>query len=693
MRKKYLNIIMCTSLLTLAGCSKEADIAVPDSAKHPITLSVGADAPQTRAVITDGTGKTLDAFKSPTDIWMVMQSDYVALSGNNSAPDDIDFKGSQTTTNCVTMGTTGDKTGTELKENVVNFTADNTRYWDDAHARSSRLSIWAIAVPNVTGDGAKWGSKAAGTWTATLDNDKTIAWEVPSAQNAESMKNKDLCFSNNITKTSETRDERMKYGTTTQYKFDQGKLIFYHALTKITIKLVEGKGFNTESTEDFTLDNITLNGFKLSGTFDVAQGLFTSQAASATAITTMAQKEKTAADMTLEALVMPGAQLGGESEAVSLSLDGNAFSVSSETLAASLRTALGVAENAAIPPLEAGKNYVFQFTINKTGIKVVATIAEWDKVEGTNFSPLIKITKVYGQERTEQNDFAKDFSFYLSESKTDSYVKGTDVTYHDNDKTYSLDTPLYWPNHSTHYFFRGIWPKVAETGTNVTPSNKVSASAITVENSAYSNGTYPSDLMFALPRDPQSVTCPHGKVVLDEGICATEGEVRMNFQYVMSQVEVILESDPFKVGKTDDSKVTLNDKATVEILGGYTTGSIALKDGVAAVGTKADWIMLGGVYNSETKKFDVNNAIVPQEIEGLEFRVKVDGGVDSNGNQTYDYYYATISEIKVEGQDITSWEPGKHYIYTLNITKTGIKITATLKDWIEVKSEGNHIWM
>lgn len=676
----YKYITLFASLLTFTGCSNEADIAISNADKHPIAFTVGADAPATRAVISDGTGKTLEAFTDATDIWMVMQSEYETL------PDDgLNFKGSHTTTNCVTMGTTGDVTASG-KENEVTFTSANTRYWDDAHARSSALSIWAIAVPGVTGDGAKWGSKTAGTWNATTET-KTLDWSVSSAQSVATVKAEDLCFSNNITKTSETRDERMKYGTTTRYKFDQGKLIFYHALTKITIKLVEGDGFNTTLTSDFTLDNITLNGFKLSGTFDVAQGEFTSTR-DVTAITSMSQVEKTAADMTLEALVMPGAQLGGTSEAVSLSLDGNAFSISSETLAASLRTALGVAENATIPALEAGKNYVFQFTVNKTGITVVATIAAWDKVEGTNYSPLINITEVYGQERTEQNNFAKDFSFYLSESKGDSYTKGTDVTYNSGDKSYSLDTPLYWPNHSTHYFFRGIWPKVAASGANVTPSDKVSSSAIAVENKAYSSGTYPSDLMLALPRDPDSKTCPHGNKVVDNGICATEGEVRMNFQYVMSWVEVNLSTNN---GGTN--AVVLDAETKVDIVGGYTEGSILFSDGSASLSTKADYPMSFSKFDSENTIVTFQDAIIPQSLgeglDALKFRITVKDGTTLDSYETV----LGIKDIEIGGNTIGKWEPGKHYVYNLYITKTGITVVATIKDWIKSSTASTTIWM
>lgn len=671
---KYITLF--ASLLTLAGCSDEADNAVSIADKHPIALTVGADAPVSRAVVTDGTGKTLEAFNDATDIWMVMQSEYKALSGDNSAPNDIDFKGSQTTTNCVTMGTTGAKTASN-KENVVNFTAANTRYWDDAHARSSALSIWAIAVPGVTGDGAKWGSKTAGTWNTTAET-KTLDWSVSAAQDETTVMAEDLCFSNNITKTSETRDERMKYGTTTQYKFDQGKLIFYHALTKITIKLVEGDGFNTISTSDFNLDNITLKGFKLSGTFDVAQGEFTSQAASATPITTMAQKEKTAADMTLEALVVPGTDLNGTlANAIAFSVDKSAFEVSAATLKEKLP--------AGFDKFEAGKNYVFTFTVNKTDIELTATIAGWDTVEGQNYAPKINITEVYGQEKTETNNFGKGFTFYRSLTQASGYAKGSDVTYTDADQSYSFVDQLYWPDHETHYFFRGIWPKVANDGT---PEAKVSASAVAVENVSYSGGSYPSDLMLGYPRKADGSSDETCKVhTTTSGICATEGEIRMNFQYVMSQVEVNLTTSE---GADAKNKVVFDSNTKVEIIGGYKEGAIMLENGVASFAgkSKADYTM-----NRAGSDIIYHDAIIPQTLGDMKFRITVTDP-DDNHSDSYETVLGIADIVMSDGSKISSWEPGKRYFYTLYITKTGIKVTATIKDWIEVKNDDPyHIWM
>lgn len=665
---------MSASLLSLAGCSNETDIAMSDADKHPIMLSAGSEMSGTRAVITDGTDKTLNAFAEATDIWMVMQSEYKALSGDNSHPGELDYKGNKATTNCVTMGTTGNETATGSKENVVNFTTANKRYWDDAHARSSALSIWALAVPGVTG------TKLAttGTWSATTGwcrpispvnpIDWTIDWTIPTEQTPATVKANDLCFSNNVGANA------MKFNPTTS-AFESGKLIFYHALSKITIILKEGEGFDKSSSSDFTLDNITLKGFKVNGTFDVVEGEFSSTGA-VTPITQMAQKQKTAADQTLEALVMPGTDLEGTlNDAISFSLDGNAFKVS----AATLKQKLIDGGATSFTNFEAGKNYVFTFTINKTDIDVTATIAGWQDITAADEAPMINVQTCYGEEGT---NFGKGFSFLRSTSLASGYANEATVSYAAS--KYTMSPLLYWPNHNIHYFFRGISPLISADGT---PTDKVTGTNIAVQNVAYSAGTYPSDLMLGYPRTTTE-TCPHSNVVATNGICATEGTIRMNFQYVMSRVQVILTTN-----ETDGAtnKVKFDEHTVMEIVGGYKEGVILLQDGSSSFDgkTSADYTM----HRKAASDVNYEDAVIPQSLDGLNFRITV---TDTDGNQDKYETVLGIKEIEVtEGgttKKINEWLPGKHYTYTLYITKTGVKVTATIKDWITA-SGGTSIWM
>lgn len=673
MRKKYLNIIMCTSLLTLAGCSKEESIDPFYNEQHPIELGVGVESPMTRSVVTDGTSKTLKAFTSPTDIWMVMKSDYVSLGSGHT---DLDFKGEQTSKYCVTMGTTGDKV-TDKEENVVNFDIANLRYWDDIHSRSSRLSVWALAVPNKKST-ALWSISGWNTSAAST----TKEWAITPTQTSSTIKDQDLCFSNNKADYSSNSgsDERMKFNISSPNAFDKGKLIFYHALTKITINLVEGAGFNNSSTDDFNIDNgVTLNGFNLSGKFDVATGEFTNQ--TGPTATTMACGDKTTTGYTLEALVMPGRDLSTTlADAVTFSIDKNKYTVSNETLLKALREKTDNGIGSDWTTMEAGKNYVFTFTIKMTDIKVTATVAEWENVTADVHEPKININEVYGQEGNQDINF----TLYRSTTKADGYLAKThaNVTYADG--AYTMSPQLYWPNHETHYFFRGIYPTVGTT--NGAPEANVTGSAITVANAAYNTGTYPSDLMLGYPRKADGSadeTCKVHTSTTTPGICATEGNIRMNFQYVMSQVEVKLTTT------TGDDKVVLDGNTTIQILNGYKSGSITLENGTATYteSDKGTYTFAGGTYA------DRLDAIIPQSLTNLKFKITVQ---DAGGHK--DSYEASIASIEVTSAGgtkgtITEWEPGKKYIYTLNITKTGIKITATLKDWETVTSGENHIWM
>lgn len=690
MRIHYIYKIQLLALLSaFTACSSEEDVRI-EGPKTPVALSVGVEGPVSRAsVITDEVSdKTFSAFGSTTDIWMVMQSDYKALSGNKAALGDKDYKGGQGTKYCVTYGTTGEADGTV---NPVSISGEQIRYWDDAHARSSALSVWALAVP-----GKQGAIKESGTWSAAAgwgssNPTKTIDWTIATEQNGTSIADNDLCFSNNIadyTPQSNT-DRRMKYSTGTS-KFDEGKLVFYHALSKITINMVEGDGFKPSSTEDFTLDNITLNGFKVNGTFDVADGAFSSTG-SATPITSMYVKESTAAGKTLEALVMPGTNLNTADlpNAVDFSIDGNAFKVSSATLVEKLRDGDAAADWTTI---EAGKNYIFTFRVSKTAVKVTATIKDWEVLNATQDEPKITVSTAYGQDVSDPDKrtaFTDNFSFLKSTALASGYTDDADAVY--NAGAYSLSPAQYWPDHNTHYFFRGIWPVIggATDGTN-TPTSNVSESAITVQNVAYSENTYPSDLMLGYPRTTTESCTAHSKVVATDGICATEGDIRMNFQRVMTKVTVNLETSP--EGSKD--RVTFDGFTKVEIVDGYTNGSILLSDGTSTLtGDKTTYTMnRNGVTNVQ-----FIDAIIPQTLEpssasatdNIKFRITVkstDGWEDK---------YETLLGIKsipVEGNTISAWEPGKHYVYTLTITKTGIKVTATIKDWIEAKGSTT-IWM
>ena len=171
----------------------------------------------------------------------------------------------------------------------------------------------------------------------------------------------------------------------------------------------------------------------------------------------------------------------------------------------------------------------------------------------------------------------------------------------------------------------------------------------------------------------------------------------------MSQVEVILTTTD-----TDYDKVKL-DGAIVELVNVHKTGSVKLGSmEVVTTGTSplsdpvrdtfGDYTL---DYNSTSKHY--HSAIVPQPLTfstpladgNLKFRIKI---MNAAGNAVDDIYYADIKPIsvKVTGSSdaaapVTNWESGKHYVYTLHLSKTEIKVTASLANWTTVTASQD-IW-
>lgn len=540
--------------------------------------------------------------------------------------------------------------------------------------REEGLTIYGAAVNDAT---------AA---APTVTNWEDLAWNLPTDQKGGWTAN-DLLTSNNITSTVD--------GT---FKFDDflsnvagtsNILEFTHAMSKVTVVLTAGDGFPESKFAKNV--SVTLKQFKNEGNVNIK-----TKTSSATSATNDIQMHLDAgginnATATFDALVYPGNEFTDATDILELEADGNAFVVTAAKLNAAIKTAINESSTTGYPlgssnltaepkvydtQLVQGWNYKLQITVNKTGIKVLATIVDWDELTAAPESPKIRITDSYGQTGTA---FEHDFDFFRSLNIGSDYSKDAYVEY--NAGNYVFHNQLYWPDHSTHYFFRGVYPRVqtaSEAGwipaAKFTTSTS-SASNIAVQNAAYEAGKYPSDLAIGYPRTTTETCTAHSKTVATQGICATEGTIRMNFEYVMSQVEVKLTS------AAGDGHVNLDANTVIKIVGGYTAGNISMEDGSAScTGSTGAWTMLGGTA------LDRLDAIVPQTLGDMKFVITV-----KNDEDNYDTYECRIASIKVGGNDITEWEAGKKYVYTLEIQKTAIKTMATIKDWVTVNASEN-VW-
>lgn len=716
---KYIHYLYIAAFTFLIACSSEERITTTDSNEKPsgpIELSAGIAEGNSKATTRTGAEDNHanhQTFTSGTKLALQISGTW---TGHSPSTDIV-----QNTT-----ATVGAETSSGSKHNAL--TCDPVCYWDE----------YGTADPANTGDETKgrnigltiYGAAINGKTTApTVSNYSALSWTLPADQTTtnNTPADKDLLISNNV-----------KVGTDDgTYKFDSrasGKLLeFTHALSKITVNLNANSGFASGIFASSPEVKLTSNNASTSnaewayttGTVNITDDGTVSSQGNASVITMwQATSAPSGYDVTKEALVMPGSQFSADDAIIArINADGNIYYVTAEKI----RTAISASHaSEGAYSTEAGKNYIINVTVNKTDIVVTATVANWTNITADEVAPVINVSGDLGGSAVISAD--KTFSFYRSsfpninlgysydESlKENNYYKEESVLgYTHSTTTWTMSPVLYWPNHNTHYQFRAVWPRTVTTTTGdedkprvvreVPDGQTTGYQLIKVHNEAYTPDHFPSDLMIARPDVPNGYqNCGNNEVghqkanLYTDGICAREGTINLKFKYMMAQVEVILTTTD-----TDYDKVKL-DGAIVELVNVHKTGSVKLGDmeiittgvksatPVPATDTFGDYTL---DYNSTSTHY--HSAIVPQPLRftepladgNLKFRIKI---MNAAGDAVDDIYYADIKPISVKvtsssdaAAPVTNWESGKHYVYTLHLSKTEIKVTATLANWTEV---------
>ena len=689
---KHIHYIYIGALAFLIACSSEESITTDsnEKAKEPIKLSAG---------IVDGSSKATTRTE-PTTYQALTPNTKLALqvSGTwvNHSPNPV----VQTTT-----ATIGDVSGTD---NAVNFTAAETLYWDDygtadpdnivgeGNGRDKGLTIYGAAIDSKTT------APEVNTWNAlswTLSADQTTSGETPA--------DKDLLISNNIQATPNGDGTYLFVDRNTA-----GRLLkFKHAMSKITVILTAGEGFvdktsDNDSDVDFQNDPVVLLTSNTStewactkGNVNITSGEVTLTGTSFSgdpAVITMWQASSTGHVVTKEALVMPGSQFASDNAIIArINADGNIYYVTAEKIRTAINSSTHGTDDAY--STEAGKNYIIKVTVDKTGIsRVSATVTNWTNVEAVAVAPKINVTGDLGSEGSALADGY--YSFYRSAFENATSINtgygienGTAHFFAEESiitksgPNWTMSTPLYWPDHNTHYQFRCVWPQTTTEDDATKPRVKTSGDyqVIDIKNVQYpSTPGYPSDLMIARPEvDNEDTNCGNNehtqRNLYTQGICAREGNIKLTFKYMMSKVEVNLSTS----GESDPNKVILTN-AKVELINIKNTGEVKLGDmGVIPTGGTGNY-ELHPVSESPNSRLD---AIVPQDISNTKFKITIyKNGVVNNGID--DIYYADIVNFTPEG-----WISGNHYVYNLTVTKTEVEVSATLTDWNTVEAD-HSIW-
>lgn len=687
LKKTYMGI---ASLLALMSCSDGNDIHTytVGAEDNAIALSIGVD--NSPLTPTPNLAKTRAAEGYnyiPLAQGTKMRLRVEGKWGSNSL---IKF------TDCSADAATGNNTYNTISSYSPML------YWDDfgtadpnnTTGKTDGLAIYGVAVngktdnaPDVNNTNSDNGTIESEQWgNHSSDNSNLLSWSTEDNSNSTVLE-RDLIVSNNLSKaTAETPgnltfdEHKAIKSNSSEDNLKQSRLIFKHVLSKVTFNLTPGDGFNGNFN---ATPIVTLVSDENEKAYCITEGNINIKQGKAIAGTTDNDKKvvtlKKIADgdngkITESAVIYPGSPIGRESDndiVAKINADGNIYYVYAKEIRAAIISKLG-SENTDYT-CKASYNYVFNVKVSKTKISVTATLTDWNVIEAEPVEPKITARATVGDTGTNMSNL---YDFYR---KTNG-----------NDYSKVSENEMFWPDHQTHYHFRGIYPQLTNEGTlyqiaKVGENSDVQA--IKVSNSAWNDYAFPCNFMIGMPEIKEDVKMcgsdSHDPIdMIQNGICAREEAININFRYMMSQVLVELTTTE------GYDKVTLDAKTKVEIIGGYKDGYVGLHSrNVEKYAYSKESYMMTSV--SDASNVQKHDAIVPQSLDGVKFRITV-----TNDDNSTDIYEVDINTIKEKNTNtpITVWKAGEKYKYALKITKTDIHVVATITDWTEKDAESD-IWL
>lgn len=725
---RLLYIALYSSLL-LAFTACTSDDAVQennDTDKSPIELTVGiADGAfnsrsASRAITVDPDNKEQRGIlPENTALFMVMKSEKTDASDMWS----------------VTKGVT--RAADDNKFHAISFSESGcTRYWDDCYARDAQLSVFAACAPGSTETITIGGTSnypytstpTTGAWKSDVNSLNITDWSVATTQTETTLKQNDLCYSNNISKyeiNSESTDKRLKFGTLTPKKFDTGNLCFYHALSWITFEIIKGDGF-TDSEFTFPADkNITLKKFYTKNTkFDLVTGDFTGTYSSQDIVNLAQRTTKTEGSAyTLDAIVMPTTDMSATTVGeISLTIAGNKYDISKKALLDNISPDDKTNHMIESNKLKPGVHYIFKLTIGKTKVNSIsATILPWEEVtavhEPTNARISLKLEERDGTAVTEGVNIyrTKDTGNTAIKDDYEGYVWSSGYTKYDS-PSYSSGvwtTPnWYWEDNTTYYHFRAVKPA---TQTITTVGN--------VDYTSLKAGESYTDVVWGAPFldneqdeaagsfklyynttngfDATGDGSPNADHQIYKAIGPTKDQIKLLMFHMMSdvtfEVKTTKGTDAVDLGNGSSTKTTITLKNI------YTSGKVQMGDGkVITDGSTSNYLFTETPTktNATTEQSDIytwaNYGAIPQSLENV---VLV---ITTPDNNQYEVDMKEIVASRVSNTNVTYpaypsnkvnyWYPGVKYTYTFTLKKKGISdITATILEWEEVEAGNNEV--
>ena len=515
-------------------------------------------------------------------------------------------------------------------------------YWDDFSSVENDIRTDKHALQS------EWGYCYNGGTAPTTYADE-LTWEA-TADQTNSYKTCDLLWSKSqdpvaYEHLNSSNDEKRK-GLTIPYT---------HAMSKMTIKLTVADGF-TETTV-FDKTTATLNGINTKGKFTASTATVAGDKDDATFttgdISMHHQVSKADKTITFDALFVPTTLKTGETLATINDVAGNNY-----TIPVTDAMLAEKAWNCANASTKSGINYELNVKVSKQKISVTATIANWETKTTTADAEIKFSTDLTGVTPAEDLTDGTSYDIFRATEENGFSEKTTTRTYTKEESattgTWSNDPEIYWQDASTSYYFRGLAKLEADGKITSVEGSKEAA-----------QGT---DLLWATTaKHTGTATDGTTQKTLEEGaaIAPRTSHVPMQFKHAMSKVT-------FKLTTTDDEnkKVDLID-AKITIPGLVTDGTIDVATGAIKVGSNtSDLSTTSGAAT----------IVIPQDLTGKTMTITLKDGTT---------YNVTLTNCKVEDKEITAWEGGTSYTYTITLAKEAIQFRALIKEWTEKTGSGD----
>lgn len=543
-----------------------------------------------------------------------------------------------------------------------------------------------------------------------------IEWKVNSDQNTNGTKTSDLLFATT---------QLPRYYTHTSDGRGSLVLPYTHAMSKITIEIDFGEGFENTTGTELNKTTLKLQDMQTKCTVDAPAGTVTASTNADDIKEITMHTEGSGNNKVFTAMVAPtklsiGNILANISEVAGVpysiyitpKLLGNKedagswasqlTEVNEENIKDGMAQAKPLTRADETKTITKGKGYMTQpgvnyklvVTVNKQAISVSASIADWDEVGASSYGVINFSNDITDNSGTITVGNYESFYIYRAEyasgnvptnpsfdsdATTDGINPATIYTV--NTETY--DPVIYWNDGSTKYYFRALSGYV---------TSDANTGAITVTNG---DGTNDNDVIWGTTEAHSGTDADGHAYNYAEGaaIAPRTGQVPLTFKHLLTKVS-------FNLKTSDDNAKAVNlEGAKIQISNIKNECRLNLQTGVTTANGNSGYLYADKsdtkgrltTYNSTNKNATLSSQIVtPQTIDDESYLIitLADGTVyklqlnqcqvattDGGGNPTT--------------ADLSTWAQGTHYTYTIHVEKEAITFRALIKEWVESNGSGN----